>query len=777
MRELRTTLRTGLIATAVVAMTTVLVTPQGSALAATQNASYKSANSVVLKGLAQVPLSFEANWGQTNKRVRFVSRGPGYTLFLTPDAAVLSLRNPGREVRTRDPNRRPGQAKSATRAKPAQNGSAVVSMRLVGASPNLETIGVDKLPGRSNYLIGRDHSKWRTNVPRYAKVRYEEIYSGIDLVFYGQQRQLEYDFIIAPGADPKAIALRFEGATQLGIDDNGELVLHTPDGELRLRRPLLYQAIDGVRHEVQGKYVLDEHRWLGFEVANYDTGRPLIIDPVLSYATYLGGSDHEWGYDIAVDDSGNAYVTGLTASLDFPIAGAAEQVVFGGEVDFGDAFVTKVNADGTDLIYSTYLGGAGADAGEGIAVDTDGNAYVTGWTASGAAFPTTPFAFEPSFLGGVDAAFVTKLNPIGNLSDFCLNQSGAEVVCSDPGVVFESLPYSTFLSGSQGSSFGFAIDVDTQGNAYVVGNTSASDFPTTPNAFQTTAGDAFVTKLNATGSDLLYSTYLSVNGETEVNEIAVDATGNAHVVGTVWFPWRNEDNTEKRDGFVAKYDTKASGAASRVYISGLAELGPSITGSRRITFGYGVAVDATSNVYLTGSTRSPESFPTTENAFQTAFGGGKKCSRLGISCPQDAFVMKLDSSGALVCSTYLGGREGDTGWDIAVDGTGDIYVTGRTNSRNFPLQSPFQGSLGGGAGDAFVAKLNAECSGLVYSSYLGGAGNESGQGIAVDHAGSAYVAGGVSAQPDDPSDLSTPSAFQPFFGGGSQDAFVAKISD
>ena len=737
-----------------------------------KSALAKSPDAPPIPSYAKMALTFEINRGQTDSEVRFLSRGSGYTLFLTPGEAVLALSKPARDAQRPRARRTPRPGGGAIER-------TVLRMRFIGANPNPVINGVQKLRGKSNYLIGKDRTKWRTNVSHYAKVRYTDVYPGIDLVFYGSgQRHLEYDFIVAPGADASAIELGFEGAKRLEIDAKGDLVLHIDGGKVRQHKPVLYQEVAGVRREIGGAYVFKDRNRVGFKVAAYDTSRPLVIDPVLSYASYLGGSEYDAGNDVAVDSSGSAYVTGNTASSDFPIVGEAEQVFFGGNMNYGDAFVTKVNENGTGLIYSTYLGGPGADSGAGIAVDADGNAYVTGWTDSGADFPTTPDAFQTNFAGPRDV-FVTKLNPDGNLSDFCLDETGVKIVCS-------SFPYSTFLNGSRGYSFGFAIDVDTQGSAYVVGNTSATDFPTTDTAFQLQPGDAFLTRLNATGSGLLYSTYLSVNdlsvnGETEVKEIAVDATGNAHVVGTVWFPERNEDNTQKRDGFVAKYDTEASGAASRVYISSFAELGPSITGSRRITFGYGVAVDATSNVYLTGSTSSPDSFPTIKNAFQKAFGGGKKCSRLGIACPPDAFVMKLDSSGALVCSTYLGGSEWDTGWDIAVDGTGDIYVTGRTESQNFPLQSPFQNSLGGGGGDAFVAKLNGDCSALVYSSYLGGVGNEHARGIAVDDAGSVYVAGAVVAQPDDPSDLSTPGAFQPFFGGGSSfyiiDAFVAKISE
>ena len=326
----------------------------------------------------------------------------GYSLFLTPTEAVLALRRGSASSRPRNGNGSPrnAEAKEAPAAPPA-----VVRMKLVGANPSPRVSGLEELPGKSNYFLGNDPDKWRTNVPHYAKVSYKDVYPGVDLVYYGNQRQLEYDLVVRPGADPDTIALSFEGVEGLRIDTQGDLVLDTSSGEIRQHKPLVYQEVDGVRREIAGAYALNSERKVGFQVAAYDAGQPLIIDPVLSYSTYLGGSGSDRGFGIAVDASGNAYVTGLTASTDFPTASPI-QAAFGGRFD---AFVTKLNAAGNALVYSTYLGGGDDDDGCSIAVDASGNAYVTGGTRS-TNFPTaSPIQPVPN-ADFFSEAFVTKLN-------------------------------------------------------------------------------------------------------------------------------------------------------------------------------------------------------------------------------------------------------------------------------------------------------------------------------------------------------------------------------
>src|SRR5258706_1049861 len=340
----------------------------------------------------KLPLQFEANGGQTHEDVHFLARGAGYSLYLTAGEAVLVLANPDAKVQKR---------------------SFALRMSLVGAAREPVVTGLDELPGKANYFVGKDRSKWRTNVPTYAKVQYRNVYPGIDLVYYGNQRQLEYDFVVAPGADPKKIVLGFKGAKKLQIDAQGELVLHASGGDIRQHKPVVYQDIDGVRHEFAGSYVRKGANRVGFKLAAYDATRPLVIDPVvLSYSTYLGGSGDEDANrqgGIAADAAGNAYVTGTTRSTDFPTtSGAFQPTHTGGAFVSHDAFVTKLNSTGSALIYSTYLGGngfisagpfhtgpfdCGDDSGNSIAVDAGGNAYVTGETTS-RAFPTTPGAFQ-----------------------------------------------------------------------------------------------------------------------------------------------------------------------------------------------------------------------------------------------------------------------------------------------------------------------------------------------------------------------------------------------
>jgi hypothetical protein len=413
-----------------------------------------------------LPLSFEANRGQTNARVDFISRGPSYTLFLTPTAAVVTLQKPK---------------------------TVAVSMRLLGANPHPQSLGQDQLPGQSNYFIGNDPRQWHTAIPTFSKVTYVGAWPGIDVVYYGNQRQLEYDFVVAPRADPRAIQLAIEGCRKLRIDRNGDLLLQTEDGGLRLQKPVVYQEIDGTRRAVAGRFAVRSKNEVGFELGRYDRAAPLVVDPILSYSTYLGPAGSSNG--IAVDSAGNAYVTGQAPSSNFPTTPGAFQTNLAAGTAV--AFVSKLNPTGSALVYSTYLGGSFNDSGAGIAVDSAGNAYVTGLTQS-SNFPTTPGAFQTNKASGTNGsdAFVTKLNPTGS-----------------------ALVYSTYLGG--GGVFGTTargIAIDSAGHAYVTGSTASANFPTTPGAFQTALMgtalplNAFVTKFNPTGSALVYSTYLGGSG-------------------------------------------------------------------------------------------------------------------------------------------------------------------------------------------------------------------------------------------------------------------------
>ena len=695
----------------------------------------------------KLPLQFELNRGQTDPRVQFLSRGSNYTLFLSEGEAVLQLRNAdpapdgtGFGVRNA-PDQKARNPQSAIR----NPQSAVVRLKLVGANPAPLAAGQEELPGKVNYFIGNDPAKWRTNVPTYARVKYREVYRGVDLVYYGNQRQLEHDFVVAPGAGPEQIRMAVEGAERVELD-SGDLVLHAAGGDVRLRAPVAYQEVDGARRWVAASYVLQEgnpqseirnpksdaphSQEVGFELAAYDATRPLVIDPVLVYSTYFGGSGYDSAYTIAVDSFGSAYVAGMTSSLDFPTASPLRPSNGG----YYDAFVAKLDPTGTALIYSTYLGGNDDDGGNSIAVDSSGNAYVTGFTWS-SDFPTaSPLK---AWVCGSEAckdAFIAKLNPAGS-----------------------ALLYSTYLGGSDEEE-AWGIAVDSAGNAYVTGYTYSIDFPTV-NALRPDSGgyyDAFVAKLNAAGSALLYSTYLGGSDDDEGWGIAVDSAGNAYVAGYTYsidFPTASPlqgalggEGYGYEDAFIAKLNAAGSALVYSTYLGGSDNDEP-----------WGIAVDSEGNVYITGCTYSTD-FPTA-NALQPSSGGGQ----------QDAFVAKLNAAGsALVYSTYLGGGDTDDGWAIAVDSAGNAYVIGYTYSTDFPTATPLQGTLGGYA-DAFIAKLGADGSALEYSTYLGGVDQDIGGGIAVDSAGNVYVVGFTYS-----ADFPTAGPLQAASGGG-QDVFIAKI--
>ncbi len=614
----------------------------------------------------QIPLSFEANQGQTDPAVQFLSRGSGYALFLTSQEAVLGLS-------------KPVAPKAGNTTERAPSVEDVLRMELVGANARARVVGEEELPGTVNYFLGNDPARWRTTVPTYGKVAYRDVYPGIDLVYYGNQRQLEYDFVLGPGADPRVIGLSFQGAQNLTLDAHGNLVLHTAGGDVVEHAPVVYQDGAEGQQAVAGRYVMLGQDRVGFQVDSYDASRRLVIDPVLSYSTYLGGSGNDLGSSIAVNASGNAFVTGRAASSNFPTTPGSVQRTYDGNYD---AFVAKLNSTGTALIYSTYLGGSGFDSGLGIAVDASDNVYVTGNTES-RDFPTTPGALQTTFRGLNDQAFVAKLDATGT-----------------------TLLYSTFLGGRSDAG-GTGIAVDASGNAYVTGD-AGSNFPTTPGALQTTFGagpnpEAFVAKLNATGTALLYSTYLGGSSFASGSGIAVDGFGNAYVTGYAGlnFPTTpgalQTTSSGNFDAFVAKLNTTGTALLYSTYLGGSGD-----------DYGFAIAVDASGNAFVTGSTTS-SNFSTTRGAVQTTIGGNT-----------DAFVAKLNAAGtALLYSTYLGGSGDDLGSGIALDALGNAFVIGSTTSSNFPTTpGAVQTTYGGGAFDAFVAKTVSQASVTTVSSSI-----------------------------------------------------------
>jgi Beta-propeller repeat len=686
--------------------------PDRSYIAPTVNTDQQT-RACASEAYGKLPMRFEANSGQTDARVKFISRGNGYSLFLTPTEAVLALRN--------------------ERAVSGVDQRSVVRMKLIGANSAPQVEGVDALPGKSNYFIGNDPSRWHRNVTSYSQVRYSSVYPGIDLIYYGNQQQLEYDFVLSPGADPNTIKLVFDGADRMAVDAQGDLILYTEGGELRQRRPVTYQEMNGRRREIASSYVLKEGRQVGFELAAYDPARPVVIDPVLGYSTYLGGTGADFALDVDVDVAGNAYITGYTFSPDFPTVDPMQPAPGGNMAS--DVFVTKLNPKGSALVYSTYLGGNGSEQALGIEVDREGNAYLTGYTSS-LDFPTMN-PLQPAFAGFQDV-FVTKLNPAGS-----------------------ALIYSTYLGGSSLEQ-GQGLAIDRLGNVYLTGSTISSDFPTM-NPLQPvllTFQDAFVAKLNSAGSALVYSTYLGGNDFDDGRDIAVDRRGNVYLVGwtfSIDFPTANPlqpglaDSGPARlgDAFVTKLDASGTAFIYSTYFGGNSQ-----------DIGNAIALDAHDNVYVTGSTISTI-FPTM-NPLQPSL-------RLG----NDAFVAKLDRSGsALHYSTYLGGSGLDEGIGIAVDARGNAYVTGRTNATDFPILNPVQPTPPPSSLNAFLSKLKPDGSGFVYSTHLGGTTTDLGEGIAVDIRGNAYVVGSTSSA-DFPI---TSEAFQNEL-RFPQDAFITKVGN
>jgi hypothetical protein len=756
--------------------------------------------------LLTVPLSFEQNRGQSAATVQFLSRGSGYALFLDSGGVVLNLE------RLQPPSAAAiGQAPEAA---PADT----LRMSLIGANAKANAVGLAPQPGVVSYFIGNDPKNWRSGIPTYGKVDYAQIYPGVDLVFYGNQRQLEYDFVVAPGADPSRIAWRIDGA-RASVDSEGNLVLNAPNGPASFKKPVLYQMDGDKKISVEGEFAVAGNQ-VRFRLGSYDRSRELVIDPVLSYATYLAGTgtDHIGlslgpgnlavgvSQGIAVDSAGSAYVTGYTYSVDFPTKSpyasappAKVQGVPPGQ--WPSAFVTKFSPDGSSLVYSTYLGGNDYDQAYAIAVDSSGNAYVTGETDS-ANFPVTTGAYQtvcdpnpsndgpihPTCYGSNASAFVTKLNPTGT------------------GIV-----YSTFLGG-YAYAYATAIAVDSAGRAYIAGDeaeycspgyTYQGCFPTTSGAVipgSSTGGRspqfAFVAAFDPTGAQLLYSTIfgdengfgcLNGCGATWGTGVTVDASGNFYLVGDTMAgklpttagviqpvgvpldPTNGVYVTAWR-GFVAKFTpvTSAGGAslAYATYLGGhTSNLGDYISG---------IAIDSSSNAYIVGYTNSTD-FPVTAGAYSTVCGpNGQTCSA--------AHVTKLNPTAtAILWSTFVGSAKPDgsdavysTG-PIQLDGNGNVYIMGQPGV-GFPMVNPVEPTPTGGDQQVLIAELDPTGANLLFSTTIGSKGLDSTvpAGLAVDPAGTIYLAGNDSGA----NLITTPGAFQTTAGasGCCYHGFVAKIA-
>jgi hypothetical protein len=704
----------------------------------------------------KLPMRFEANRGQIAPEVDFLARGRGYSVFLTGEEAVMSLED-----------------------------GAVVRMRLEGADPAMSPRQLGEQTGATSYLRGAPET-WVPSAPTYASVGYDGVWPGIDVVYRSAAAGFEYDFVVAPAADPGRIGMRFDGAQGIRVDEGGGLVIETPAGTVRHEPPFAFQEEGGTRTQIQARYQIAGPQNVRFTLGAYDPARPLVIDPVVAYSTYLGGPIGDAVNAIAVNPAGEVYAAGVTNSPDFPLVNALQGTKGGGTSNGNDAFITKFNAGGSGLVYSTFLGGTLNDAANAIAIDPAGNVYVAGTTISND-FPlanaiqavrgvgTCPTSTTTTTAQCTDA-FVAKLNPAGS-----------------------ALVYSTYLGGAH-HEVGNGIAVDGAGNVTVVGTTQSANFPVAnarqaaigggdclitfgqpapnpPTRAATPCSDGFVTQLSAAGTALNHSSYLGGNKHDTITAVAVDAAGSLYVTGATGsanLPTAGAVQGTFGGGVCASL-AEPTGPCNDAFVAKLPSTGASLTyatylGGPAADSGAAIALDATGAAYVTGSAASA-TFPTTAGAFQVTKGAGPE---------SDAFVTKLAPSGAaLAYSTFLGARELDGGSSIAVDGTGSAHVGGITLSEQFPVTRPV--ARFGGNQDAFVTRLHPSGGSLLYSTHYGGLGTEDAKGIGVDGANSTYV-GGLTTFARTPEYFPTVNPFQGTFGGGfvpgtpnSGDGFAAKF--
>jgi hypothetical protein len=626
----------------------------------------------------------------------------------------------------------------------------VIRMQWLGANPTPSVSGTGVQAAKVNYFLGNDPAKWRSNVPTYGRVHYNDVYPGIDLVYYGNQNDIEYDFVVAPGADPNAIALSFKGADGIEINPQGDLILHTAAGELIQQRPYIYQELNGTRQPVDGEFRIQNSEfntrnselktfasdssfilhpssfhspYVTFSVGEYDATRPLVIDPIMTYSTYLGSSGADFGYGVASDVVGNVYMTGYTASINFPLVDPV--MPYSGD---GDAFVSKFSRDGSALLFSTYIGGSKAEAGRTIALDATGNIYIAGATFS-PDFPTVN-AFQPVFGAGWDDAIVAKIDATGS-----------------------SLIYSSYLGGSGADRCLRGLAVNAAGEAIVTGLTLSTDFPTA-NAYQPApAGDSevFITKVAAAGGSLVFSTYLGGPESDYSWGVALDPEGNPVLIATAGagFPLVNPFQPTYAGGGDLTVTKLSADGTSIIFSSYLGGTGPDE--------GYGVAVAPNGTAFVTGMTWS-NNFPTVDPV-QTN------------QNERDAFLTMINSAGtAILFSTFLGGNNIDQALDVAVGPDGNPIIVGQSWSHDFLLFNPVQPNYGGGTSDAIVAKFSAERKSLIYSTYIGGNDDDDGNAIAIDPAGAAIITG-YTASPNFP----RVNAWQSTY-GGSGDTFLTRIA-
>ena len=690
-----------------------------------------------VRNFGRLPLTFEANRGQAAGQVKFLSRGQGYTTLLTSGGMVLNLR-----ASQTEPASKNGKAPNSQ-----QSANTSLQFRLIGANNNPQVVGEDPQPGRVNYFMGKDRSKWYTNLPTYAKVRYKNVYPGIDLLYYGNHQQLEYDFAVSAGADPSKIQFEIKGANQISLDERGDLVLAVNGGKLHFQNPVVYQESNGKRVPISGAYAIKDSSHIGFQVANFDTGKPLVIDPVLEYSTYLGGTGANYPLGIAVDNAGNVYVAGATDSANFPLASLGSL-----PTNTDHVFVAKLDPTGSNLIYADYIGGNSDDFGLALALDSANEVYVTGITQS-SNFPVVN-AYQ-SQQPGPYTGFLTRIAADGS-----------------------ALLYSTYLGGNTYDQPS-GIAIDGSGEVIVAGYTESLNFPVA-NAYQGTAqanqggnygNYGFVTKFSADDSSIVYSTYFA--GNTNVSEggwpspysvvtaVAADANGNAYVTGmtnTYNFPVTNGSflttNTTQQNstvGFVSKLNS-AGGLDYSTYFY------PSSGSPISIA---GISVDDSGSAYITGSAYSDGTFPVTSTSICDPGTYGMACGY--------GFVSKFNATAsALTYSSFLGVNNYATPQEIAIDANDDAYVLASSSSSSFAEVDGIEAH--DNADDVLLVEINPAGTAQTFATFIGGTFDDEPGGIAVDNQGNIYVTGSTNSN-DFPT---TEGAFQTV-SGGNTDGFIAKI--
>jgi hypothetical protein len=694
----------------------------------------------------KLPLIFEANQGQTDPAVKFLVHGEGYTAFLTSNGLTLSLRSS-----------EPPISENLS----APNTSRALQLNFLGAHNNPLVTGENKQPGKVNYFLGANPALWQTNVPTYAQVRYSDVYPGINLLYHGTDRQLEYDFEVQPGADPRAIKFEVRGAEQIKLDAHGNLLLKTTDGELRLQCPTVYQQFHGQRVVADGRYVIEGSTHVSFEVAHYDASQPLVIDPVLIYASYLGGTGADQANGIAVDSTGSVYLAGTTTSVNFPGANLGTLAQ-----NTNHVFVAKLNAAGTQLIYADYIGGNNADGAAALVLDSANDVYVTGSTQS-SNFPVIN-AFQ-STQPGPNSGFLTQVSADGS-----------------------NLVYSTYLGGNTFDQ-PTGIAIDSANEVYVAGYTMSTNFPV-ENAYQSAAlanangmfgTYGFLTKFSAGGTSLVYSTYFAgnLNGaqpspnyraikplpdsagnlppSSAIGALALDANGNAYLAGTT-----NTYNFPTTEGaYLTSYNVSGNsgvGFVSKFSGAGALDYSTYFYGSDTYDLTIaGIAVDAIGSAYITGNGQNYTAFPITTTSICDPETYGPACGQ--------AFVAKFDSAGAtLLYSTYLGPYNYANAQAITLDSSNDAYVVAQTSSSSFQTENAIEGYSN--QNDLIVVEIDPAASTQLFATYLGGSGDDSPGGIAVDASGNIYIEGTTSST-DFPV---TQGAFQGQL-TGSTNTFIAKI--